>query len=144
MMMRCISREEGIEQLEDIHKGVSGSHSSWCSIIRKTFRHGFYWPTAKDDTMEVVKKCRDCQFFQNQMTKHANPLWLIDISWSFAVWGIDIVGILPRAPSGFRYLFIGVDTFTKWMEVMPAMNITQEAEIGIRSYPQYYGPFDSM
>jgi hypothetical protein len=28
MMMRCISREEGIQLLEDIHKGVCGSHSS--------------------------------------------------------------------------------------------------------------------
>jgi hypothetical protein len=25
--------------------------------------HGFYWPTTKDDAMEVVKKCKDCQFF---------------------------------------------------------------------------------
>jgi hypothetical protein len=70
----------------------------------------------KDDAMEVVKKCRDCQFFQKQMTKHANPLWPIDIFWPFAVRGIDIVGILPRAPGGIRYLFIGVDTFTKWMK----------------------------
>jgi hypothetical protein len=42
MMMRCISREEGIQLLEDIHKGVCGSHSSWRSIIGKAFRHGFY------------------------------------------------------------------------------------------------------
>jgi transposase InsO family protein len=26
-------------------------------------------------------------------------------------------------------LFIGVDTFTKWMEVVPAVNITQEAAV---------------
>jgi hypothetical protein len=56
IMMKCISREEGIELLEDIHKGVCGSHSSWRSIIGKAFRHGFYWPTAKDDAIEVVKK----------------------------------------------------------------------------------------
>jgi hypothetical protein len=56
MMMECIFREEGIELLEDIHKGVCGSHSSWRSIVGKTFMHGFYWPTAKDDAMEVVKK----------------------------------------------------------------------------------------
>jgi hypothetical protein len=55
VMMRCISREEGIHLLEDIHKGVCGSHSSWRSIIRKAFRHGFYWPTTKDDVMEVIK-----------------------------------------------------------------------------------------
>jgi hypothetical protein len=28
MMMNCISREEGIELLEDVHRGVCGSHSS--------------------------------------------------------------------------------------------------------------------
>jgi transposase InsO family protein len=39
------------------------------------------------------------------------------------------VGILPRALGGFRYLFIGIDTFTKWIEVMPVVNITQEAAV---------------
>jgi saccharopine dehydrogenase-like NADP-dependent oxidoreductase len=39
------------------------------------------------------------------------------------------VGILPRAPGGFWYLFIRIDTFTKWMEAMPAVNITQEAAV---------------
>jgi hypothetical protein len=42
MMMKYISREEGIELLEDVHKGVCRSHSSWRSIIGKAFRHGFY------------------------------------------------------------------------------------------------------
>jgi hypothetical protein len=61
MMMKCISREEGIELLEDVYKGVCESHSSWCSIVGKAFMHGFYWPTAKDDIMEVMKKYS--QFF---------------------------------------------------------------------------------
>jgi hypothetical protein len=99
----------------------------------KMFWHGFYWPTAKDDAMEVVKKWRHCQFFHKQMMKHANPLHPIDISWPFAVWGINIVAILPSAPGGFRYLFVRIDTFIKWMEVMPAVNITQEAVI---KFPQ--------
>jgi hypothetical protein len=55
--------------------------------------------------------------------KHANPLRPIDLSWPFAVWGIDIVGVLPRAPGGFRFLFIGIDTFTKWMKATPVVNI---------------------
>jgi hypothetical protein len=28
MMIKCISREEGIQLLQDIHSGVCGSHSS--------------------------------------------------------------------------------------------------------------------
>jgi transposase InsO family protein len=129
MMMRCISKGEGIQLLRGIHSGVCGAHSSWRSIVGKAFRHGFYWPTAKDDAMEIVAKCRDCQFFQKQTTKHANPLRPSDISWPFAIWGIDIVGILPRAPGGFRFLFVRVDTFTKWMEATPVVNITQEVAV---------------
>jgi transposase InsO family protein len=83
----------------------------------------------KDDTIEIVKKYRDCQFYQKQTTKHANSLRPIDVSWPFAVWGIDIMSILPRAPGGFRYLFIEVNTFTIWMEVVPSVNITQDAAV---------------
>jgi transposase InsO family protein len=39
------------------------------------------------------------------------------------------VGVLPRAPNAFRYLFVGVNTFTKWIEVMLAVNITQAIAI---------------
>jgi hypothetical protein len=56
IMMNCISREEGIELLKDVHKGVCGSHSSWRSIVIKAFRHGFYKPTTKDDAMEIMKR----------------------------------------------------------------------------------------
>jgi hypothetical protein len=74
MMMRCISKDEVIQLLQDIHSGVCGVHSSWRSIVGKVFRHEFYSPMAKDDAMEIVAKCRDCQFFQKQTTKHANHL----------------------------------------------------------------------
>jgi hypothetical protein len=62
--MKCMSREEGIGLLKDVHKGVCRSHSSWRSIIGKAFSHGFYFRTVKDDAIEVMKKCRGCQFFQ--------------------------------------------------------------------------------
>jgi hypothetical protein len=61
--------------------------------------------------------------------KHVNPLHPIDISWPSAVRGIDIISILPRAPGGFRYLFIRINMFTKWIEDMLAVNITQEAAV---------------
>jgi hypothetical protein len=115
--------------LREIHNGVCGAHSSWHSIDGKAFRHEFYWPTVKDDAMEIVTKCKECQFFQKQTTKHVNPLRLIDLSWPFAVWGIDIISVLLRAPGGFRFLFVVIDTFTKWMEATPVINITQEATV---------------
>jgi hypothetical protein len=79
--------------------------------------------------MEAITKCKDCQFFQKKTTKHANPLRSIDLFCPFAIWGINIMGILPRAPGGFIFLFTVIDTFTKWMEAMLVMNITQEAVV---------------
>jgi hypothetical protein len=83
MMMKCIFKDEGSQLLQDIHSRVCGAHWSWRSIVGKTFRHGFYWPTAKDDAMKIVTKCKECQFFQKQTTKHVNPLRPIDLSWPF-------------------------------------------------------------
>jgi hypothetical protein len=80
MMMKCISREEGIELLQDIHGRVCGSHSSYRTIVNKTFWHGFYWPTTKYDAIEVVRKCNDYHFFQRQTFKHDGPLPTIDFS----------------------------------------------------------------
>jgi hypothetical protein len=80
MMMKCISKDEDIQLLLEIHSGVCGAHSSWRSIVGKAFRHGFYWPTAKDDVMKIVTKCKECHFFQKQTMKHANPLRPIDLS----------------------------------------------------------------
>jgi hypothetical protein len=39
------------------------------------------------------------------------------------------VDILAKAPGGFIYLFVRIDMFTKWIEAMPVVNITQEATI---------------
>jgi hypothetical protein len=74
MMMKCISKDEDSQLLWDIHNEVCGAHSLWHSIVEKVFRHGLYWPTAKDDAMKIITKCKECQFFQKQTTKHANPL----------------------------------------------------------------------
>jgi hypothetical protein len=41
MMMKCISREEGIQPLQDIHNGICRLHSSWHSIIRKSIQTWF-------------------------------------------------------------------------------------------------------
>lgn len=70
---------------------------------------------------------RICQFFQKPTTKHAGPLKTIDLSWP--IWGIDIVGLLPKAKGRYKYWFVGIDTFTKWMEAEPVVNIMQEVAV---------------
>ena len=47
--LRCISREQGLELLADIHGGHCGHHSSPRTLVGKAFCSDFYWPTALND-----------------------------------------------------------------------------------------------
>ena len=67
--------------------------------------------------MDLVKACEACQFHAKQIHQPAGGLQTIPLSWPFAVWGLDILGPFPRAPGGYRYLYIVIDKFTKWAEV---------------------------
>ena len=43
--------------------------------------------------------------------------------WSFAQWSLDIVRSFPRATENRRWLIIGIDYFTKWVDAEPLYNI---------------------
>ena len=45
------------------------------------------------------------------------------------VWGLDIVGPLPRSVGGYLFLFVAIDKFTKWPEVQPVRSITAQATV---------------
>jgi transposase InsO family protein len=46
--------------------------------------------------------------------------------WSFAMWGLDIVGSRRKAPEGYRHLLVMVDKFSKWIEARPITNLRSE------------------
>jgi hypothetical protein len=65
----------------------------------------------------MVKRCEACQFHTKQIHQPAPELQTIPLTWPFAVWGLDILGLFPRARGGYRYLYVAIDKFTKWVEV---------------------------
>jgi hypothetical protein len=50
-------------------------------------------------------------------------------SQSFAVWGLDILGLFPMAVGGFRYLYVAIDKFTKWPEATPVVKINKQSTV---------------
>jgi hypothetical protein len=51
---------------------------------------------------------------------------MIPVTWPFAVWGLDIVGPLRKAPGGYTHLLVAIDKFSKWVEVRPITNLRAE------------------
>ena len=46
--------------------------------------------------------------------------------WPFAQWGLDILGLFPIGTRQMKFLVVGIDYFTKWVEAEPLANITQQ------------------
>jgi len=51
---------------------------------------------------------------------------MIPITWSFMVWGLDLVGPLKRVPRGYTHLLVTIDKFTKWIEAQSISTIKSE------------------
>ena len=45
--------------------------------------------------------------------------------WPFIQWGVDIVGPLPTAKGGKRFVVVAVDYFTEWAEAEALVKIGQ-------------------
>ena len=46
--------------------------------------------------------------------------------WPFAQWGLDILGHFLVGTRQMKFLVVGIDYFTKWVESEPLANITQQ------------------
>ena len=46
-LSKCISQQDGVRLLGEIHSGICGNHAGASTLVGKAFRSGFYWPTPK-------------------------------------------------------------------------------------------------
>jgi ribonuclease HI len=129
ILQRCISITQGQELLHEIHSGACGHLAAPRTHVGNAFRQGFYWPTVVADATRIVRSCQGCQFYARRTHLPAQDLQTIPITWSFAVWGLDLVGPLQKAPGGFTHLLVAIDKFSKWIEVRPLTSIRSEQAV---------------
>nr|AAP20843.1 retrotransposon protein, putative, Ty3-gypsy sub-class [Oryza sativa Japonica Group]ABF96690.1 retrotransposon protein, putative, Ty3-gypsy subclass [Oryza sativa Japonica Group] len=95
LLLKCVSSDDGIHLLLDIHEGICGSHAAGRTLVGKAFQQGFFWPTALKDACDML----------------------------------DILGPFPRGQGGYRFLFVAIDKFTKWIEATPTREIKADNAI---------------
>ena len=79
------------------------------------------------DAQAYVKSCDMCQRFNNLIRQPSEELSLKMAPWSFAQWGLDIMGPFPRALRQLTFLVVGIDYFTKWVEAKSLATITEKS-----------------
>ncbi|XP_074377037.1 uncharacterized protein LOC141718555 [Apium graveolens] len=123
-LLRCIAGDESDYIMREVHEGICGNHVGGTSLAHKILRQGYYWPTLQKDAHEFARACDRCQRFANLNSNLVVPLKPLTSPWPFAVWGIDLIGELPKGKGGVKYVVVVIDYFTKWAEAEPLATIT--------------------
>ena len=116
LYLRCLSHDEVDYVMKEVHEGICGNHSGARSLVHKLVRAGFYWPTMLKDAQAYVKTYDKCQRFSNLIKQPSEELTLMTAPWPFTQWGLDIIGPFPTAVRQLKFLVVGIDYFTKWVE----------------------------
>ncbi|KAL5754599.1 hypothetical protein ACOSP7_022819 [Xanthoceras sorbifolium] len=76
------------------------------------------------DSQSYAKQCDRCQRMANVPHLHVEELTPMASPWPFAQWKIDIIAPFLTGSSQKKFAIIGVDYFTKWVEVEAVAKIT--------------------
>uniref|UniRef100_A0A2N9GFI3 RNA-directed DNA polymerase n=1 Tax=Fagus sylvatica TaxID=28930 RepID=A0A2N9GFI3_FAGSY len=124
--LRCLDKAEADYVMREVHEGICGNHSGARSLVHKLVRAGYYWPTMQKDAISYVRACDKCQRFGNLIHSPPETLTPMTAPWPFAQWGLDIMGPLPVGRRQLKFLVVGIDYFTKWVEAEPLATITEK------------------
>ena len=68
------------------------------------------------DVQTYVKACDKCQRFSNIIKQPTKELTPMTAPWPFTQWGLEIMGPFLIAMWQLKFLIVGIDYFTKWVE----------------------------
>ena len=83
------------------------------------------------DAQAYVITCDKCQRFSNLIRQPSEELTPMTALWPFAQWGLDIIGPFPTVVRQLKFLVVGINYFTKRVEVEALATITEK---NIRSF----------
>ncbi|XP_038717270.1 uncharacterized protein LOC120010560 [Tripterygium wilfordii] len=130
VFLRCLSKEEANQVLEEAHSGICGAHQSGPKLHFRIKRMGYYWSTMVKDSMEYAKRCEACQVHANFIHQPPEPLHPTVASWPFDAWGLDVVGpITPKSSAGHLYILAATDYFSRWAEALPLKEVKKETVV---------------
>ncbi|XP_024015836.1 uncharacterized protein LOC112089095 [Eutrema salsugineum] len=124
VLLTCVSGNETIEIMREIHEGSGGNHSRGRSLALKIKKTSYFWPTMNADCEKFVRKCDKCQRHGPMINVPTELLQTSTAPYPFMRWAMDIVDPLCRSTNQKQYVLIMTDYFTKWVEAEAYSEIT--------------------
>ncbi|XP_065615679.1 uncharacterized protein LOC136061616 [Quercus suber] len=119
----CMHPDAAKLLLEELYEGICGSHTRGRSLAHRAITQGYWWPNMQKEVLDYVKKYDQCQRFAPHIHQPGGTLNPLSSLCPFTQWGLDIMGPFPKVAGNKKYLLVGTDYFTKWVEAEPLTNI---------------------
>ena len=124
--LRCLVPEVAEYVMREVHEGICGNHSGARSLVHKLIRAGYYWPTMQKDAEAYVKTYNKCQRFNNTIKQPSKELTPMTAPWLFSQWGLDIMSPFLTVVKQLKFLVVGINYFTKWVEAKALATIIEK------------------
>ena len=72
--LRCLRPKKAREVVREVHSGDCGSHPGKRMLYKQLLLLGYYWPTMKNDSEELVKTRQACQILGDAIYTYPNVL----------------------------------------------------------------------
>ena len=56
-LLKCLRPTDADYALREVHEGICRNHFGGKFLAYKVLRQGYYWPTMKKNTAELVRRC---------------------------------------------------------------------------------------
>ncbi|KAK2366564.1 hypothetical protein QL285_079929 [Trifolium repens] len=130
VLLKCLSENEAFLAVTNVHNGSCGAHQAGHKMKWLLFRRGLYWPSMLKGCIEFAKGCQECQRHAGIQHVPASELHSVIKPWPFRGWALDLIGeIRPASSKNQRFILVGIDYFTKWIEAVALPKVDQEAVI---------------
>lgn len=104
------------------HHALISGHPGQRLMCAK-LRRRFYWPQMAADVNITVRNCSECASNRLQLRNLTNSMKLFPTREPLVSIGIDILGPLPKAKSGKRFLLVITYRFSKMTQAIPLPRI---------------------
>ena len=132
--------------LQECHDSPSGGHLAMTKTLEK-IRSRFYWPGQHKDVEDWCKGCEMCASRKSpSIQKRQAPLQSNITGCPLQRVAMDILGPLPLASRGNKYVLVVGDYFTKDVEAypMPNMEAGTVAELFVSCFVCHFGVPDVL
>lgn len=126
ILLKCISTEEAIQVMDEVHEGICGAHQSGIKMKWLIHRYGYYWPKILKECIKYAHGCEPCQKHGPLPRLPAAELSSIVKPWPFRGWAMDLIEkVRPTSKKKNCFVIVATDYFTKWVEAKAYKDVTE-------------------